>query len=123
MGRIITILTNELELKEIVIESEVSLLEVEILAIKSLEQLQKENNSKYHVNKVVYKMITHDWDKFSSGYAYNFEVIESEFSDSSSLRKKYNVFETKGEAIKEMKKRGFEIVFNKIDLYSSLSSL
>jgi hypothetical protein len=87
----------------------------EVLAVKSLEQLKSESSFDGYINRVVYKLITHNWDGFSDGFAYNWECIESEFSDQSSLGKKYSVFETKGKAIQRMLADGFSITIDGVE--------
>lgn len=87
----------------------------QVLAIKSLEQLQSESSFSGFVNKKVYKLISHSWDRFADGYAFNWECIESEFKDKSSLGSKYSAFETKGAAIQRMLKDGFTVIIDGIE--------
>lgn len=94
-----------------VIEDDIKLSSVE--AHKSLDQLKIETPTfDRYVRGVKYKMISHNWDGFADRYAYNWEVIESQYGDNSSLGHKFNVFETMGSAIKDMLKQGFTVTIS-----------
>lgn len=110
MNTTFTIL-QDFSIKKIIVSEQLT---TEVLAIKSVEELQKK--SPLYVNRVVYRLITHPHDKFSQGYAYNWEVIESPFTDKSSLGSKYSTSETKGEAILRMLKDGFEVIVDGVQM-------
>lgn len=75
-----------------------------IIAYKSLEQLQKEGNN-YAGGPVIYKITSTIEGKW------NAIVYVSEYSDKSSLDNYYKVKDTLGEMVSYMLDRGFE-VFN-----------
>ena len=110
MNKYFTVLQDNTLKRVLVEEQETN----EVLAIKSLEKLQSESSYPY-VNRVVYKLITHSYDKFTEGYAFNWEVVESQYADKSSLRTRYSTFETKGSAIREMLKDGFHVFIDGVE--------
>ena len=112
MNKYFTILQDN-SLKKILVKEQKT---DEVLAIKSLEQLKSESSFDGYVNKKVYKLITHHWDGFIDGYAFNWECIESEFKDKSSLKSRYSTFETKGSAIQRMLKDGFTVLIDGVEL-------
>lgn len=111
MNKYFTVLQDN-SLKRILVEEQKT---TEVLAIKSLEQLKSESSFDGYVNRVVYKLFTHDWDRFADNYAFNWAVIESEYNDKSSLGTRYTVFETKGSAIQRMLKDGFTIMIDGVE--------
>lgn len=110
MDKYFTVLQDN-QLKRVLVKEQTT---TEVIAKKSLEQLKSEYDFNYIRGKK-YKLISHSWDNFSDGYAYNWECIESEFSDNSSLGNKYKPFETKGDAIKALFEKGYSITIDGIE--------
>lgn len=79
-----------------------------ITAVKSVDKLNEEAY-KEHVRDIIYRMCIHTWERFSSNYAYNWQIEQSSFSDDSSFGTRYSTYETIGEAIKAMILDGFTI--------------
>lgn len=111
MNKFFTVLQDN-SLKRILVEEQQT---SEVLAIKTLEQLKSESSFDGFVNRKVYKLITHSWNEFADGYAFNWECIESEFEDKSSLGKRYSTFETKGKAIQRMLEDGFTVFIDGVE--------
>ena len=82
-----------------------SLYQQEFLAIKELDKFS-ETEKTYAVKRVVYKAL---WD--SEGYC-NWQVIESQYSDNSSIGSYYKQFDDIAEAILQMQEAGFTVTKN-----------
>ena len=118
MNKTVIILNKQLQLEKVVIE-EYDTSDKEVLATKSLECLKKAPHSESYSKGIVYKLITHKWDYFTGGWAYNWQVMQCPFTDDSSIGKRYNVFETVGGALDRMRKDGFVVTIDGIELKDS----
>lgn len=83
---------------------------INIKAIMPLNKL----DSKYAVKDEIYKMVFHDNNY--SAYKYNFKVIQSQYSDDSSLDNYYMNFDTVAEGILRMLNDGFKVFDGNIEL-------
>ena len=111
MNKTYTVLIDN-KLEEVVIkEQETSL----VTATKSIETLNEAYKYDY-TNGVVYKLVTHTFDRYASDYAYNWKVIESQYSGDSNLGNFYSTSETKGTAIKRMLDDGFTVVVDGVEI-------
>jgi hypothetical protein len=97
MYKKIKILSSELELKEILIgESDID-----------LEKIFAIDNDPNYEKLEIYQMVPLIENNALFGIFYNWKIIQSKFSDNSSLGNYHSNSETKGEAISRMLEAGF----------------
>lgn len=110
MNRYITIFQDN-TIKRVLVEEQKY---TEIIAFKSHENLN-EGAYKHHVKSKVYKLITQNHEGFT-GMCYNWEMIQSPYSDDSGLGNKYSQFETIGYAIQRMLKDRFTVKVDGVEI-------